>query len=469
MLTLFRLNDPFRLIGVALLGLLLRLPFWLGNVPLTEAEQQWMLLGEQLSEGKQLYSGVWDYISPLSGAIYWLCFELFGKTRWPYLVLAWVISVYQAGLFNNLLIRKDIYNEKTYIPALLYMVFQSASVDFQILSPSLIGSTFLLLMLNSILELSDRGRDEDIFRVGITLGIAGLIHFPLLSYFIVVIWGVGSFKVLALRRLMLIIFGALIIWVGVGIYYAFLGIFPHFYERYLLANLTLSDQPYASLESLVWLQTLPLALSLWGLTKALGERGFVNFQVSCQQIMFIWLVSAAVALIIAPQFAIYQLYPGLFAVAFFITHGYLLQKRKWLMELSFLLTFTAVYGLSYAPIFFPKSLPLSKSPYESLMLASAPWEIEGESIWVLGEAPAYYQNNKLATPFLNWKLTEQYLESINSYEVVSDLQRYLTTSPPSYIVDKANMSEELFERLPLLKAQYDPDPQQPFIYKRKEP
>ena len=139
------------------------------------------------------------------------------------------------------------------------------------------------------------------------------------------------------------------------------------------------------------------------------------------------------------------------------------------MELSFTLSLILLLGISYSPILFPHTVPFAKGPYEALLLPEPPWTKQGESIWVLGEESSYYQNNKLATPFLNWRLTEQYLESIDSYEVVSDLQRYLTESSPTYIIDKANKTNDLFELLPLLKLQYEADPDKPFIYRRKRP
>ena len=425
-----------------------------------------MLLGEQLSSGRQLYGEVWTHISPLSGMVYWLCFELFGKTRWIYILLGGILSVYQAGMFNSLLIRKDVYNEKTYIPALLYIVFQAASIDFLILSPGLIALTFLLYMLKSILELSDRGKDQDIFRVGLSLGIATLLHFPTFAFIGVVVWGVGSFRVLAFRQLMLVLFGISIVWVGMGIYYLFLGIFPDFYQHYILANLTLSNSPYADWQGVLWLQALPVLMALWGFTKALGERSFVNFQVSCQWLMFIWLLSGVGSLLLSPQFAVYQLIVVLPAVSFFVAHAYLLQEKRWLAELSFVSVLALLLFLNFGHSLIARFSKL-ESPYEALVLPEPPWEVEGEQIWVLGEASSYYRNNRLATPFLNWELTESYLEQLDSYNVVTRIYREIEAQPPVFIVDMEGKMGELFSRAPLLKRNYEQDPQDSSIYRRK--
>lgn len=466
MLTLFRLNDPFRLIGVALLAALIRLPFWLGEIPLTEPEVKWMLLGEQLANGRQLYGEIWSSISPLSGAVYWICFELFGKNRWLYILVALILSIYQAGIFNYLLIRKNVYNEKTYIPALLYIVFQASSVDFLILSPALIALTFVLRMLKSILELGDHGKDQDIFKVGLFLGISSLFHFPTFAFLAVVVWGVGSFRVIAFRQLMLILFGIAIVWAGISIYYLFLGIFPDFYINYILANVSLSNIAYASWQDILWFQALPVALAIWGFFRVIGERGFVNFQASCQRIMFIWILSSSVSLLIAPQFAVYQLITMIPAVAFFVSHAYLLYQRKWLMELTFAITAVVVISLSYGNGLISQWIKLEK-PNQQLFIEKPSWEVKGEPIWVLGNNPSYYLNNRLATPFLNWKLTEQYLGSLDNYNVVTNIYQYIEDNPPTFIIDEAGKVPELFRKVPLLKEKYENTANNSFIYKRK--
>ncbi len=81
MISFFRLNDPYRIIGIFILLLLIRLPALLGFVPLLQPELGWMLLGESLAEGRILYEGVWDNTGPFSAAVYWFMNLLFGRSQ----------------------------------------------------------------------------------------------------------------------------------------------------------------------------------------------------------------------------------------------------------------------------------------------------------------------------------------------------------------------------------------------------
>ncbi len=84
MLTFFRVNDPYRIIGIFVLLLLLRLPYWISGDHLTLPELNWMLLGERLAEGNRLYSGVWDNTGPLSAGVYLMIEWIFDRSQWVY-------------------------------------------------------------------------------------------------------------------------------------------------------------------------------------------------------------------------------------------------------------------------------------------------------------------------------------------------------------------------------------------------
>jgi hypothetical protein len=472
-LALFRINDPFRLVLVALVALLLRLPLFLTDGAGTVPQQHWLLLGEQLAAGKHLYLDVWDHASPLLAGLYWMLVEAFGKQDWACWALAWALLVYQAGLFNRMLVQKDVYNEKTYVPALLYVACASASPDFYLLSPALLSTTFLLLMLRRVFELSDRndrGSDEDIFSVGLYLGMATLAHFPTLAFLGVVVWGVGAFRAVGLRQLGLIAFGLAMPWCAVALYYFYLDALPNFYQNYVLGNLLLSDVAFAGWADVLWMQLVPVAVAVAGVLRAFSERGFVNFQVNCQRVMVVWMLCGLGALLIAPNFAVFHLLANVPAAAFFATHYFLLFRRPVLMELAFLvlLALLAATGYGFVPERW-KGKPWAPQAGTMLRLPDRPWQEEGRKVLVLGVSPAHYRGNALATPFLNWELASDYLSMLDNYAVAASVQAYFAADPPDLIVDQARLAPELFRHLPLLEAQYRPDPALPSVYRRDVP
>jgi len=150
LLNYFKTNDPYRLIALFLILLLIRLPFMIVNPEMIGAELKWLLIGERLSEGGTLYIDVWDDIAPISAGFYWIMDLVFGRAVVAGLIISYLLVCYQSYIFNNLLIRNNIYPQSTYLPAFFYGMFMSSSFDMFYLSPPVIGMTFLIPALSNI-------------------------------------------------------------------------------------------------------------------------------------------------------------------------------------------------------------------------------------------------------------------------------------------------------------------------------
>ena len=74
---------------------MIRIPFFLGEMPLTVPELEWMIVGESVSFSKILYLDVWDDQSPLSALAYSLIDMIGGRTQWGYHILAILIVFLQ--------------------------------------------------------------------------------------------------------------------------------------------------------------------------------------------------------------------------------------------------------------------------------------------------------------------------------------------------------------------------------------
>jgi hypothetical protein len=92
--------------------------------------------------------------------------------------------------------------------------------------------------------------------------------------------------------------------------------------------------------------------------------------------------------------------------------------------------------------------------YENLSLEEADSGIEGKRILVLSDEFFYFKNNKLATPLLNWKLSEQILSKIDYYENLTWLYKALQDDPPDLIIDPQNYMKRFFELAPKFKNDY---------------
>ena len=135
LISLFRLNDPYRLVLVLVALIGLRIPFFLEDLVPTVTVFRWMLIGEQLSGGDVLYRDVYDHIGPLAGWFFQGMDILFGRSFNASMVVASVLVFFQSVIFNNLLLSSKAYNEATYLPAYCYILFTALHFDFLTLSP----------------------------------------------------------------------------------------------------------------------------------------------------------------------------------------------------------------------------------------------------------------------------------------------------------------------------------------------
>lgn len=456
MVQLFRINDPFRILAVFALLLLVRLPLIFDGLPMTTPELNWLLLGEQLAAGKSMYTDIWDFTGPFSTGVYWLLHELFGKTRTPFFTLSVLLVTFQAMLFNRYLIRLNIYKEKTYLPALLYVVGMSISFDFFTLTPVLMALTFLLLMLQNIFRLDEQAIDQAVFRTGVYLGIAVLFYLPSLLFLLLALPGLALFRTSSVRYLLMLVYGfAFVLSLWMLYLYIDNGL-EEFYRQYLGSYFAGNYQRYISGRGLLLLFAVPAAVLLMTIVRVRSERGFINFQVSCQQIMVIWLVVSVATLFFNHRIAPFQLQIFVPAICFFGAHFLLLLRKRLLAELYFWLVSLLVIGNLLNQYY--NWLPVANMvSYNKLLVHKKTADLAGYNrVLVLGEETGYYQNKTFTTPYLNWDLARRHFGQLENYQVLVEIYQNFEKDLPEIIIDTTpdRLSEKLFDRMPLLASKY---------------
>jgi hypothetical protein len=218
-----------------------------------------MLVGEKLTGGASLYSGVWDCIAPLSAFIYNGIDYLFGRSQLTYQILAYLLVCYQIFIFNSFLINSKAYTENTYVPAVIYALLSSVCYDMFTLTPFLIGLTFLLLALKNIFQHIEfrSKRDEDILNIGLFIGLATVTYqqfaifvFCTLLIFVMFTGTVG-------RRYIMMLFGFFLPILIAGSYFFLTNRFTDFMYSFLSPFFVISKIWYFSFWQLMLLFALP--------------------------------------------------------------------------------------------------------------------------------------------------------------------------------------------------------------------
>ncbi len=443
------------MVGILVLLIALRLPLMILGIPPTLSELNWMLVGEKLSYGSNMYSGVWDGLAPLSAGVYWILDWLFGRSPWAHQLIGIFVVIIQSYLFNDLLLRNKAYNQGTYIPALIYIILMNCFFTYTLLSPALLSITFLLLSLNYIFRRIDKQtKDEFFLNTGIYLGIATLFYLPSVLFAPAMMLSLLLFTASILRRYLLFLYGFLlpigIIWT----YYYWIGASFEF-TNFFLGSLGWADSNgYLDGNSLMIIGLVPVLFTLLAWWKIMRAR-YVNYQVQFQYVMMFIALSGLTTLVISGEITPVQTLVLVPPVAFFVSHFFLLFRRGFLREVFFGLFLGGIIVVEWGS-FFRAPFMDSRIAYESLLVGQTQWDdvVEGKPVLVFGDNLSIYRNAHSATPFLNWKLSSRLLESLNYYDNLDFIFRSFKDDPPNIIIDLENRVPALFERLPIIALRY---------------
>lgn len=337
MLSYFRQNDPFRVIGLLLLLVITRCFFFIFLKDTSVPSASTPLSIEHLFQGTEgLLYGLFQ--SGLSFLI---------ESYYLNVILASIIVLWNASLINMLLIRNSAFEENTYIPASLYIIFMSSSVDNYFLSAQLLGSSFILLCLIYLQEhLKNRNSDEKVLNIGGTLAVASLFFLPYAWYLLLVLVLFLFYSGTVGRRYLLVIWGFILINLIAWFPLLFLGEGASFWLGYT-SGLTLFEMNESFLINLAASLGLPLLIALKTSASNLAGMGMTNVQITVKRV-FTWLgIFGVFSVLFLSANSTATANVLILTLSYFVTEHLLNFRRKWFAELTYLsllaLSFLALY------------------------------------------------------------------------------------------------------------------------------
>lgn len=455
MLGFFRINDPYRLIAIALILIAIRLTLFWGDVQLA-SELHWMVIGESINNGKNLYSGIWDNIAPLSAATYSLIDQILGRSPNGYHIINILLVLIQAFLFNAVLIKHKAFAENTYLPAFIYVILMSVFFELSALSPVLLSLIFTILATDGIItHLVTKRDDQLIFFTGVYLGIATLFYY---ASFVILIATFASYLLLtgtSARRNLLLFFGYIMPLIITAIYFYLKGSAKGFYIDFVLSLFTVEAVNTLDFVSFLGIILIPLSFIIIAVVKTMSAIGYNNQQQRVQKVMFFMLTLGIAAWFVNRERSPYQLIIFIAPSAFFLTHFFLKIKKTWQAEVVFSIFLIAVVFMNIATY---KKYRFTKNivQFENLLVQKTDWDVvtNKKRILVIGDNISAYKNATLATPYFNWHLSKEHLENQNYYDNITDIFLNFRNDLPEVIIDEKAVMKNLQSNIPLLKSKY---------------
>ncbi|MCL6258882.1 hypothetical protein M3O96_07285 [Aquiflexum sp. TKW24L] len=456
MLSFFRINDPFRL--VAILGIVLLMStiyIWIVDIPLLQPEMIWMLLGERMADGKHMYIDIIDDTGPLSAGVFWVVHLVFGKSALAYKFIAAFIVLFQVVYVNYLFIRYKSFEDNTYIPAFVMTVLFYISFDLVTLSPALMGSTFIVLALGQLFSqtvLQKEGSDA-VLLVGIFGGIAACFHFPLATFLPFLLVSGIIVSGFSFQQIIVSLIAYAMPLVFCALYFFWIDGFEAFIYEFIIAPRLIESYAHVSYRDLALLFALPMFFSVLGF--------FVGFIVKSQtvnqqkqlQLNLIFLIFAVSSLLLTNRRTPYQFIVMLPALTYFISLLLVVYKKGITIQV---LTAAFVFGIPIIGIVWTL-YQINSGIINSYAINFEEKHTIAKSnkILVLGEDLGYYQGATLATPYLHFRLSKNVIEDQRDLANTVKLYDNFLIERPEIIIDEEGVFAKLLERIPILAKEYE--------------
>lgn len=405
-----------------------------------------------MNEGLLLYRDFDAIIAPLTAFTYQVIDLFFGRSPIAYQLIAFFLLFIQGVIFNLQINKMMVLSEKTYLPAFIYSICGSFFFDMYTLSPVLLSLTFLLLALGELFyAIKEGSSDENSFYMGFYLGISILFFTPMIAFILVFLIGSLFYTNIDFKGYFIFAFGVI---------FPFLLLFTFYYWRdglsELLTNLfyysLTQSKNFINLHDIAIIVVIPVLFTSIAILKVLNATGFINYQVRIQSVMVFLSMVGLLILFFIPQLTMYHFLIFLPPMALFISAFFLILTKivfRGFLFYSFVISMIYL-GYSHHNLLTPyltlNKLSIPKSSIESF-----------GKILVLGEGKENYQNNKVATIYLDWNLSKQYFLDLDNYENLSKIYTNIKNDIPDVIVDNEEIIPKLFKRIPEFEKLYEQD------------
>ncbi len=457
MLSLFKINDPYKILIILFVAVIIQLPIFISGINITLPEIEWHTVGTKLAEGGELYIDVYYPIGPLSAQVYRLLSLVAPDGYLIYRILGLILVIIQAVIFNIGLIQYKAYNQNTYVPSLIYFVLLMGMEDYITLSPQLMGLTFILFSISLTFKIIEgrKRADEDFIKIGLFSGFAALFY-PLYILFIFpVIIALIFFTNTIIRRFLLLVLGVFLPFFLTWLKFYWFNQLDEFYFNLDFLFLAGSSGSLLSWKGIFGIFLIPGLLLLYSFFRVMQSLGFINYQVRLQKYYFLYVVFGILIVLLDYHQSSHILIVFIPVMAFFIAHLFLMMRKTIIAETLFVAFLSLIvlqnYNSSFSVIEGSEFLDYSNQYAGSNSSFS---KGQGERILVMGNGTDRYLGNYLSTPYLSWVMLEHQLEHLDNYNVIVRIFENFEKDLPEIIIDEHSTMPEILSRIPELSELY---------------
>ncbi len=453
MISYFKINDPYRLITLLIISLIISLPLFIDAPPLTVAELKDMVIGEKIGDGYLPAASLVDPSAPLAAWIQGVFSFLFGKSLLARHIVGFIVLFLEAILIGAIFISRKVFTDNSYLPSLLYIILAFFSFDTLALSGDLMASLFLLISMSYLFKEIEFNApsDENILKLAVFLSIASLFAFSYSIYLPAACLVLIIFSRRSLRSVLLLLTGFALPHGLLVCLYLLKGKVNLLVNYYYFENMFGNAESLVHLQGLLYLCAVPLLFLIFAFILLARESRFTKYQSQLLQVTFFWLVFGVLQALWSNDLRPQSLLPIIPCLVLFINHFFLVFRKKRLAEISFWIFTISIVAISYLARY---DFLKTKINYSTLFVEKSTTSVENKKILSLQNDVSVFVDNTLATGFFNWQLSREIFLHPEYYENVILVGKEFKRDAPQVILDPENVMMPFLEKIPALKRMY---------------
>jgi hypothetical protein len=259
------------------------------------------------------------------------------------LLIALLILIVQALIFNRIINAYSLLGKQTFLPALLYVTIGSLLSPFLILSPTLICNFLILIMIERFLSVYKKQEVSSVmYDLGMLVALGTLLYFPFIAMLPLMWISLIIFRPFNWREWVAVIIGFLTIIFFLAVYYFWNDSLVQFYQIWLPLGSkfpTKFDVNFYDLLVLVPVVII-LLLGFFHLQKNFF-RSVVQLRKSFQLLFFMFILTLA-SFYLKSNLVLYHFLLCVPSAAALMAYYFLHASRRWVYESLYFLLFGSI-------------------------------------------------------------------------------------------------------------------------------
>ncbi len=276
--------------------------------------------------------------------LYGLLSDLVGTNPMPGIIFALSLITVMVFSMVNLNSKLIFINERTFLPAVIYILLSGLFPQYQVMNPAVIGAIFLMFAIRRIMEAYRvQGIAYNFFDASILIGIGSLFYANLIWFGLLVFIGIGLLRTWNLKEVFISLTGLLTPFVmAFAIFYIsgrdlreLMNLFEYNLfgkpSEYALSGLTIFAISFTGLITAIAVIYLIMTMN----TKMIRPRKTFS--------LLLWLLVLSILLFIfVRSVSVEIIWITAIPVSYILSHYFIGAKKKWAPEISFSLLYVLI-------------------------------------------------------------------------------------------------------------------------------